>query len=105
MESFVVVFTTCSSQKEAETIVDKVLKARLIACANILPDVLSLFHWKGEISREKEVMVMMKTRKKHLEELIEWIQTYHSYEVPEVIALPIVGGSGEYLNWITEETF
>ena len=105
MEQFIVVFTTCPSEQEAQRIVEKVLKARLIACANIVPAVQSLFHWKGEISKEGEVLVVMKTRKKLLKELTAWIQTHHSYEVPEVIALPIVGGSEEYLSWIEEETF
>jgi len=53
-KNFVVVMTTCATQEEAEKIVEKMLKARLIACANILPDVLSLFHWKGDVNREQE---------------------------------------------------
>jgi periplasmic divalent cation tolerance protein len=101
---YLLVITTCSSQKEAETIADKVLRARLIACANIIPAVQSLFHWKGEISNEQEVVVLMKTQKKHLDELVEWIHTNHSYQVPEIIALPIVGGNTDYLNWVKEET-
>ncbi|OGC03619.1 hypothetical protein A2V82_08090 [candidate division KSB1 bacterium RBG_16_48_16] len=101
---YLLVITTCSSQKEAEAIVDKVLQARLIACANIIPAVQSFFHWKGEISHEQEVVVLMKTQKKHLDELVEWIQVNHSYQVPEIIAIPIVGGNTDYLNWVKEET-
>jgi periplasmic divalent cation tolerance protein len=101
---YLLVITTCSSQEEAEAIVDKVLQARLIACGNIIPEVQSFFRWKNEISHEKEVVVLMKTQKKHLDELVEWIQVHHSYQVPEIIALPIVGGNTDYLNWVKEET-
>ena len=104
METFILVLTTCASQEEAEKIINKLLKARLIACANIVPGVHSLFHWKGKITREQEVLVLMKSRKKYFKELEEWIQTHHSYEVPEIIAMPIMLGSQEYLDWLNEET-
>ena len=104
MESYVIVLTTCRSNEEAQSIIDRVLKARLIACATIIAPVYSHFRWQGEISSEDEVMVVMKTRKKLLNELTEWIQVHHSYEVPEIIALPIIGGSKEYLEWVREET-
>lgn len=104
MESFILVMTTCASHEEAETLVQKLLKARLIACGNILAGVQSLFHWKGQISHEQEVLVLMKSRKKYYKELEEWIQAHHSYEVPEIIALPILVGSAEYLDWLYEET-
>ena len=104
MEPCLVVFVTCPDHKEAEKIVEKVLKARLIACGNIIPGMHSLFHWQGNISSEKEVLIIMKTQQKLLDELIKWIETEHSYSVPEIIALPIVGGAGDYLNWIKEET-
>jgi periplasmic divalent cation tolerance protein len=104
MESYFVVFVTCPNQQEAEKIVDIGLKARLIACGNIIPGMQSLFHWQGNISSEKEVLIIMKTRQKLLDELIQWIEKEHSYKVPEIIVLPIVGGSGDYLNWIKEET-
>lgn len=104
MEAFVIVMSTCASKEEAEKIVNRLLNARLIACANILPAVLSLFHWKGKIDRAEEVMLIMKTRKKYFKELVEWVQTHHSYELPEIIALPIIDGSGEYLDWMFEET-
>ena len=104
MESYLIVMTTCASEEEAGKIVKKVLDAHLIACANIVPGVNSFFRWKGKVTNEKEVMVLMKTRKKLFSELTEWIQTHHSYQVPEIIALPIIDGSTEYLDWIKEET-
>ncbi len=104
MESFIVVFTTFKDKTEAEKTIHKLLKARLIACANIIDNVDSFFHWNSQVENEKEAMVVIKTQRKLLEELVEWIQTNHSYQVPEIIALPIIGGSAEYLNWIKEET-
>ncbi len=104
MESFILVMTTLPSREEAEQLAERLLKARLIACANIVPAVSSLFHWKGKLDRAEEVLVLMKSRKKYFKDLTEWIQAHHSYEVPEIIALPIVAGSQEYLDWIEEET-
>jgi periplasmic divalent cation tolerance protein len=104
MESYIMVLTSCVSQEEAEKIVQKVLKARLIACANIIPAVKSFFWWKGEITSAAEVMVVMKTRKKYFKELSEWILSEHSYKIPEIIALSIDDGQREYLDWIHEET-
>ena len=104
MESYVIVLTCCASQEEAEKIVQKVLKARLIACANIVPGLKSFFWWQGKIPQAAEVMVVMKTRKKYFKELSEWIQTDHSYQVPEIIALNIDEAHKEYLDWIHEET-
>lgn len=104
MDTYYMVLTTCASQEEAEKIVKKVLQARLIACANIVPGVQSFFWWKQKVTEAGEVMVIMKTRKKYFKELSEWITTHHSYDVPEIIALPIVEGHREYLDWIHEET-
>ncbi len=104
MDSYIVVLTTFGSKEEALQVTEKLLKARLIACVNIIDNLASLFHWKGKIEKSCEALAIMKTQKKHLEELMEWIQTHHSYSMPEIIALPVIGGSGEYLNWIKEET-
>ncbi len=104
MESYIVIITTCASKEEAEELMQKLLKARLIACANIIPGVQSWFLWNGEITKENEVVVLMKSRKKYYPEIEEWIKTHHSYEVPEIIALPIVSASQDYLEWLHEET-
>ncbi len=104
MEAFIIVLTTFGSKEEAQKVTNKLLKARLIACANIIDKVDSFFHWQGKIENEQEVIAILKTQKKHLDELFEWIQTHHSYSVPEILALPIVRGSGDYLAWIKEET-
>ncbi|MBN1482695.1 divalent-cation tolerance protein CutA [candidate division KSB1 bacterium] len=100
----IVVFITCPSKEEAEELATKILQEHLAACINILSGVHSLFHWQGKIERATEYMLLCKSRKRLLEELIQFVQLHHSYETPEIIALPIVGGSKEYLDWIKEET-
>jgi len=104
MDAYIIVLTTFSSKEEAQKVIDIVLKARLIACANIIDKVDSFFHWQGKIENEQETMAILKTQKKHLDELFECIQTHHSYSVPEILALPIYRGSSDYLNWIKKET-
>ncbi len=104
MESFILVMTTCPAKAEAEQLAEKLLKARLVACANIVPAVYSLFQWQGKIDHAEEVLLLLKSRKKYFKDLTEWIQTHHPYDVPEIIALPIVDGSREYLDWMEEET-
>ncbi len=104
MESFLLVMTTCSTLGEAEELAEKLLKVRLIACANIIPGVHSLFHWRGKIEHAGEVVLQVKCRKRYFKDLVEWIQTHHTYEVPEILALPVVDGSREYLDWMMEET-
>ncbi len=104
MESFLLVMTTCASAGDAEALAEKLLKVRLIACANIIPGAHSLFHWHGKIERAEEVVLQVKCRKRYFRDLVEWIQTHHTYEIPEIIALPIVDGSREYLDWMMEET-
>jgi len=104
MDNYIIVLTTFGTKEAALKVTEKLLKARLIACVNIIDNVDSLFHWNGKIENSREALAIMKTQKKHLEELMEWIHTHHTYSVPEIIALPIIGGSGEYLNWLKEET-
>ena len=101
MSEFIIVLTTLASKEEAEKLSQKLLKARLIACANISSQMESFFHWKGQIAKENEVLVIMKTRKKLFKELSDWILTHHPYDVPEIVALPILLGSDDYLSWIT----
>ncbi len=104
MEKFLLVLVTFPDRTEAEKCIEVVLGERLIACANITSEVHSQFHWQGSVSSEKEVLVLMKTRQKLVDELIKTIQAHHAYKVPEIIALPIVAGVSGYLEWIKEET-
>ena len=108
-----VVFITASSQEEAQRIARTLVEERLAACVNILPGIRSVYRWKGQIHEDPEVLLTAKTAGQMLDPLIQRVKQLHSYEVPEIIALPILAGaedylprqSGmEYLSWIDEQT-
>ncbi len=104
MEDFIVILVTASSEGEAKKIARSLVEKRLAACVNIIKDVQSVFRWKGKILDEKELLLIIKTRKKLYKNVEEEIKTLHAYEVPEIIALPIISGSKDYLYWIDSET-
>jgi periplasmic divalent cation tolerance protein len=95
-----IVIMTAPNKQEAVNIVRAMLEERLIACANILDPVHSLFWWKGKIEEEKEVLVLMKSQKNLFKKLSKRVTELHSYDVPEILALPIVEGSASYLDWM-----
>ncbi len=100
MSSHIVVFTMVSDKKEATKIAQSLLKERLIACANIVGPVSSLFWWEGKINKANEFLVIMKSRNNLFKKLSERVKELHSYEVPEVITLPVTEGLPSYLNWL-----
>lgn len=97
---YLIVFMTASNREEAMKIVRTLLEERLIACGNIVDSVSSLFWWKGEIEEEKEVLVIMKSNEKLFKKLPKRVKELHSYDVPEILVLPIVDGSSSYLEWL-----
>ena len=97
---FITIFVTCGSVKEAGRIADSLLSKRLVACANIIPGIKSIFRWQGKVDKAAEILVMMKTRSSNFARIEKEVKRLHSYEVPEIIALPIVAGSKDYLKWI-----
>ena len=104
MESLLVIYITCPSYEEAESLSRKILEEKLAACCNIINGVQSFFWWEGEIDQAEEALMIVKSQKSRLKELVEFVQMYHPYDVPEIIALPIVGGSQDYLKWVKEES-
>jgi periplasmic divalent cation tolerance protein len=98
--AYVIVMVTLPSKQEAEKIAQHLLKERLIACANIIGPASSLFHWSGKIEKAEEYLMLMKSRKDLFEKLSETVKALHSYEVPEILALPIIDGSKAYLDWL-----
>jgi periplasmic divalent cation tolerance protein len=98
----VVIFVTCESYKEGEKIAEVLLNKKLSACVNIIDNISSLFIWKERIEKEREVLLLIKTKKDLVDNVISAVKEVHSYEVPEIIALPILSGSSEYLSWIKE---
>ena len=104
MPSYIIVFVTCSSAEEAEKIASVLVKKRIAACGNIIPDIRSIFWWKDTLEKEPEVLLILKSRSELFPEIEKSVFALHSYETPEIIAIPIVAGSDGYLNWITQET-
>ena len=100
MTDKVVVLVNCSSLEEAGTIGRQLVAKRLAACVNLVPGVHSWYWWEGKVVEDNEVMVMIKTSRERLAELEKEVVRLHSYAVPEVIALQVVDGSRNYLNWI-----
>lgn len=98
--SYVVVIMTAADKEEAVKIVRRLLSERLIACANILGPVSSLFLWEGEIDEADEFLVFMKSKKKLFKKISERAKEIHSYQVPEIIALPVIDGLPSYLDWL-----
>jgi len=102
MDQALVVLVTASSVDEARQIAQGLLDSRLAACVNVVP-VESLFRWEGAIQHEAEALMIIKTRAGAFDRLAQAIKAAHSYDVPEIIALPIAAGSAEYLKWIEDE--
>jgi periplasmic divalent cation tolerance protein len=101
---YIVVFVTCQGIEEGQTIAGILLKERLAACVNIIPNVTSKFWWTGRIHTAEETLLLVKTKKSLLRELVRRVKAAHQYENPEIIALPIIGGSKQFTKWINEET-
>jgi periplasmic divalent cation tolerance protein len=98
-----VVLITAASQEEAERIASGLVEGLLAACVNIIPGVTSIYRWQGAVERAAEWLLVAKSRSDVLGELVQRVQALHTYDVPEVIALPLAGGSEEYLRWLDGE--
>ena len=99
----VVVFVTASSQEEANNIAQLLLDSRKAACINIVPKVDSFFWWQDKLNSAQESLLIIKTKASVLPEVSNLVKSVHSYEVPEIIAMPIIGGNKDYLKWIGNE--
>jgi periplasmic divalent cation tolerance protein len=100
----VVVFITVDSQQTAKKITDTLLTERKAACVNIVPAVESHYWWQGKKESAKELLLIVKTQAELLDELVALVKKYHPYSVPEIVALPIIGGNEAYLKWVVGET-
>lgn len=99
----VVILITASIDEEAEKIANRLLTQRKAACVNIIPKVRSLFWWKGELDSADEAVLIVKSKASLVDEIVSLVKEAHSYEVPEVIALPLIGGNPDYLSWMSDE--
>ena len=101
---YCVILITAKDAQEAQRIANRLLEEKLIACANIIKDVQSFFWWEGKIDQAKEVMLVIKTKRSLFARVAKAVKKAHSYNVPEIIALPIVAGYNPYLQWISAST-
>jgi len=96
------VYVTAADEDQAADLARALLERGLIACANLLPRVRSLYLWNGEVQDDHEVAMLLKTRNDRVEELVVAVERLHPYDVPCVVAWPIVAGSEAYLDWVRE---
>lgn len=104
MADEIVVFITASNEDEATLIGRALVEEHIAACVNLVPGVRSLFFWDNKTQDERETLLIVKSRLPLLDTLTARVKSLHSYSVPEVIALPIIGGSAAYLSWLNEAT-
>jgi periplasmic divalent cation tolerance protein len=100
MTDKIVVLSTCASEAEAETLARSMVEQRLAACVNVIPRIRSYYRWKGALESAEEWLLLIKSSRDRFHELMAALEKAHSYEVPEVLALQVVDGAANYLNWI-----
>jgi periplasmic divalent cation tolerance protein len=100
----ILVLCTAPSEEVGAMLARGLVEAKLAACVNIVPGLRSIYEWKGAVSDEPEVQLLVKSRRERFAALEAWIAEHHPYEVPEILALPIEAGSSAYLGWLTAQT-
>ncbi|HEY2974209.1 MAG TPA: divalent-cation tolerance protein CutA [Pyrinomonadaceae bacterium] len=99
-EEAIAVFMTAAHREEATRLAEMLVEKRLAACVQILPEMESVYRWQGKVERQREVLLIAKTTRSRFEELETEVRALHSYETPEIVALPLTAGSGPYLEWL-----
>lgn len=102
--SYVAVLVTVSGKDEAQKIGRVLLEKRIAACVNTVPGIESKFRWQGKVDTAEEVLLIIKARASAVTAIVKLVKENHGYTVPEIIALPIIGGNPDYLEWIGQET-
>ena len=103
MTDKVVAYTTCSDKAEAEKLANHLVEERLAACVSVLPGVQSFYRWQGKIEADDEILLMIKTSRDLVDGVRRALDRLHSYDLPELIVVPIVDGSPNYLAWLERE--
>lgn len=101
---FVLVLTTAGSDEQAASLAKELVHRRLAGCVNVVHGVCSVFRWEGRIQQDREALLMIKTRAELARSVGEAIRELHSYDVPEMVVIPVTGGSEPYLSWLSGET-
>lgn len=97
-------FITCKDVTQAKTIARVLVKERLAACVTVVPGVASIYRWAGRIEEAREAMLVVKSRRALSRKLVSRVRALHSYDVPEVLTIPIASGNPAYLRWVREST-
>jgi periplasmic divalent cation tolerance protein len=103
MTDKIMVLSTCSSPEEGERIARALVEERVAACVNILPGARSIYRWQGKLEDSGECLLFIKTSRGRFEDLRAALERVHSYEVPELVALPVVDGAPNYLAWLEDQ--
>jgi periplasmic divalent cation tolerance protein len=103
MTEKIVVLSTCGSEEEAVRIAKCLVEGRVAACVNLIPRIRSIYRWEGKVEDATEWMLLIKTSRERYDALTTVLEAAHSYELPEVLALPIIAGSANYLSWLDSE--
>ncbi|MBI5633144.1 MAG: divalent-cation tolerance protein CutA [Nitrospirae bacterium] len=104
MAEFVVVLITAPNEDDAAKMANDLVASRLAACVNIIRNIRSIYRWQGKIEDEGEVLMLVKTKQESFRDLEKRVKEIHPYTVPEIIALPVIEGSADYLQWLSQET-
>ena len=99
-----ILYSTVGNIKDARKIAHTLVEEQLVACVNIIPKVESIYRWKGKIENDDECIIIAKTVDQNVKKTIQKIKKLHSYELPDIIVIPIIGGLKDYLNYICDET-
>jgi len=103
-EQILIVFVTASSRAEASKIAGALVTGRLVGCVSIIPTVTSIFRWKGKVQKSQETLMMIKSTEGQYSAIERAIRTMHSYDVPEIISVPVIKGLPQYVDWLIGET-
>jgi periplasmic divalent cation tolerance protein len=104
MTDVIIILVTAGAEEEAEKIARALVEERLAACVNLISPIRSIYRWEGKVQDDREWLLVIKTQPTHFAAVEAQVKALHSYQVPEVIALPVVDGSEKYLEWVKGET-
>lgn len=102
--TYCIVKCTTASKKDAVNIAKHLLDKKLIACANIIPSITSLYEWDSKLNQDEESLIIMKSKEIFFDEIEAEIKKIHKYEIPEILCIPIIKGNKDYLNWLDIQT-
>lgn len=104
MSNASLIYITCKNAKEAHSIASELLQERLVACANLIKEISSIYHWQGKIEADSESLLICKTQTQLVDKIILKVKELHSYDCPCIVSLPLQNGNPDFLNWIVAET-